>query len=211
MDSLILLIVFLPFFAAVFSYLIGRKNKDSRNFFVLATAAVTLIFSIALLAGGDGCSVSTTLLEKLTFRADSFRSLYAVVMGVMWTATSAFSLEYFSEHYRNRNRYYFFLLLTLGAAMGVFLSSDLFTAFVFFEILSFTSFTWVIHDETPGATRAANTYLGVAVIGGLVLFMGLALLYHTFGTLNIESLSQMASAIEDMSPLYAARSCSPAR
>ena len=207
MDSLILLIVFLPFASAVFSYLIGRKNKDARNFFVLAAAAVTLIFSIALLANGKGCSVSAPLVGGLTFRSDSFRALYAVVIGAMWTATSAFSLEYFSEHYRNRNRYYFFLLLTLGAAMGVFLSSDLLTAFVFFEILSFTSFTWVIHDETPKATRAAETYLAVAVIGGLVLFMGLALLYHTFGTLNIESLSMMAAALEDKRQLYAAGFC----
>ena len=207
MDLLILLIVFLPFAAAFFSYGIGRKSKESRNFFVLATATVTLIFSVALLVGGNGSSAGVNLALRLTFRADGFRSLYAVVMGAMWTATSAFSLEYFSEHYKNRNRYYFFLLLTLGAAVGVFLSSDLLTAFIFFEILSFTSFTWVIHDETPRAVRAAETYLAVAVIGGLVLFMGLALLYHTFGTLNIESLSLAAAAMEDKSPLYAAGFC----
>ena len=50
------------------------------------------------------------------------------------------------------------------------LSADLMTAFIFFEILSFTSFTWVIHEENEAAIRAAKTYLAIAVIGGLLLY-----------------------------------------
>ena len=67
----------------------------------------------------------------------------------MWLMTSLLSGDYFAHHYRNRNRYYFFFLLTQGATVGVFLSADLFTTFIFFEIMSFTSYTWVAHDETP--------------------------------------------------------------
>lgn len=85
-------------------------------------------------------------------------------------------------------RYYFFFLLTQGATVGVFLSADLFTTFVFFEIMSFTSYTWVAHDETPGAMRAAETYLAVAIIGGMVMLMGLFLLWHELGTLTISEL-----------------------
>ena len=58
---------------------------------------------------------------------------------------------------------------------------SLITAFIFFEILSFTSFTWVIHEETPDARNAGYTYLFIAVIGGLVLFMGLLLLNSAEG------------------------------
>ena len=73
------------------------------------------------------------------------------------------------------------------------LSADLMTTFVFFEILSLTSFTWVIHEETKGAIRAAYTYLFIAIIGGLILFMGLLLMQATVGTLYF---ADMRSAIE---------------
>ena len=93
----------------------------------------------------------------LGFTTDGFRAVYACVTAVMWLGTSLFSLEYFREERKGLNRYWFFVLLTLGATEGVMLSADLMTTFVFFEILSFTSFTWVIHEETPEAVRAGYT------------------------------------------------------
>ena len=67
----------------------------------------------------------------LTLTVDGFRALYALITVFMFLMTSLFSPEYFA-HYHNRNRYYFFVLMTLGATVGVFLSSDLFTPLIFF-------------------------------------------------------------------------------
>ncbi|MDE6740218.1 MAG: sodium:proton antiporter, partial [Lachnospiraceae bacterium] len=110
------------------------------------------------------------------------------VAAFMWFMSTLFSKEYLA-HYRNRNRYYLFLLLTLGATEGVFLSADFFTTFIFFEIMSFTSYVWVAHDENKEALRAAATYLAVAVIGGLVMLMGIFLLYDVTGTLFFNDLT----------------------
>ena len=57
------------------------------------------------------------------------------------------SPAYFA-HAEGCNRYYCFWLLTQGALMGVFLAADLFTLFVFFEMMSFTSYVWVVQNET---------------------------------------------------------------
>uniref|UniRef100_UPI003FF0425E proton-conducting transporter transmembrane domain-containing protein n=3 Tax=Eubacteriales TaxID=186802 RepID=UPI003FF0425E len=57
--------------------------------------------------------------------------------------------------------------------MGVFLAADLFTLFVFFEMMSFTSYVWVVQNETEEARQAGQTYLAVAVIGGMALLAGL--------------------------------------
>ena len=78
--------------------------------------------------------------------------------------------------------------------MGVFLSADLFTTFVFFEIMSFTSYVWVAQEETEQALRAAQTYLAVAVTGGMVLLMGVFLTYHVLGTGKISELAAAAAA-----------------
>lgn len=114
--------------------------------------------------------------------------------------------EYFAHH-RHVSRFYLFLLWTLGATMGVFLSADLMTTFIFFEIMSFTSYVWVAQEENEPSLRAAGTYLAVAVLGGLVMLMGIFLLYHEFGTLEIAGLAAAAGDCENKEILYAAGVC----
>jgi hydrogenase-4 component B len=138
---------------------------------------------------------------------DGFRAMYAMIAAFMWFMSTLFSKEYFA-HYRNRNRYYLFLLLTLGATEGVFLSADFYTTFIFFEIMSFTSYVWVAHDEKKESLRAAATYLAVAVIGGLVMLMGIFMLYDITGTLYFKDLVGLyANAGENAARLTVAGVC----
>ena len=118
------------------------------------------------------------------------------------------SPAYFA-HAEGCNRYYCFWLLTQGALMGVFLAADLFTLFVFFEMMSFTSYVWVVQNETEEALRAGGTYLAVAVIGGMTLLVGLLLLQDLFGTLEISQLRALAEALpaERRTQLYVAGGC----
>lgn len=127
----------------------------------------------------------------LSFQFDGFQMLYAAITTFMWLETLLFSREYMS-HSKHKGRYYFFTLLTYAATMGVFLSADLYTTFIFFEIMSFTSYVWVAQDEKPESLRAAATYLGVAVIGGMVMLMGLFLLYSIQGSLRFEDLTELS-------------------
>lgn len=201
MDLLITIMVFGPMAAAPLSYLIGRKSKPWRDRFVCLTLAAEFSLSLCLLICFDGnCRVTAPGIcgFGLTFTTDGFRCIYAVIAAFMWLVTGLLSPEYFA-HYRNRNRYYLFQLITLGATAGVFLSADLYTTFVFFEIMSLCSYVWVAQDESEGALRAGGTYLAVAVIGGMVLLMGLFLLYHETGTLVISALPN-ACAGKDLWP-----------
>ncbi len=189
---LIYLIVFLPMVGALLSYLIGRTSKQGRNIFVVAMAVLEFVFTL-LLALQTG-SVANEVIRVpgvcgmgLSFTADGFRTIYGMIAAFMWMMTSVFSTEYFA-HYRNRNRYYLFQLLTLGATQAIFLSADLYTTFIFFEIMSFASYVWVAQDEKKEALRAGATYLAVAIIGGLAMLMGLFLLYNQAGTLVISEL-----------------------
>lgn len=185
-------------FAAYFS---GKKGERA----AVATGLVCLAFSLLVCFGPD-MTVSLPLLTGLQLTVDGFRRVYIVVICLMWAMTLLLSPEYF-RHHHNLGRYYFFNLLTLGATLGVFLAADLYTAFVFFEIMSFTSFTWVIQEETPEAIRAAMTYLAVAVIGGLVALMGLFLLQQELGTTQITLLYDLARSCPHKGTLYAAGGC----
>ena len=191
-DVLIYFLVFMPMAGAFVSYLIGRKNKIRRDSFVAFLTILEFGLAITLVMKSSGMDGTLVIVPEvcgmgLIFTIDGFRVLYAAIACFMWACSSVFSAEYFA-HYRNRNRYYFFQLLTLGATVGIFLSADLYTTFIFFEIMSISSYVWVAHDETASSMRAAATYLAVAIIGGLVLLMGLFLLYTQTGTLRISEL-----------------------
>ncbi len=202
-ESMLFFLVFWPMAGAVISYVIGMVHKKGRDLAVnVVTAVEFLVVGWMLYAVFQGQEAAVSTWEGfcgmgISLQFDGFRALYGSVAGLMWLATSLFSREYFATHYRNRNRYYFFYLMTLGATMGVFLSADLYTTFIFFEIMSFTSYVWVAHDETKEALKAAETYLAVAVIGGMAMLVGLLLLYHTVGTLVIDQLYTACAAAGD--------------
>ena len=194
MKTLIYSMVFFPMAAAFLSYLLGRKTKTGRDLLVWAVVGLEFVFSLLLFgfasrAEGALVTVPGVCGFGLQFTVDGFRSIYCVIAALMWLVTGLFSPEYFA-HYRNRNRYYLFLLVTLGATEAVFLSADLYTTFVFFEIMSLCSYVWVAQDEKDGSLRAGATYLAVAVIGGMVMLMGIFLLYHQAGTLMIGELTE---------------------
>ena len=205
MELLMYLLVFLPMAAAIVSYLIGRKSKIGRDCFLRLVLLAEFALSLALLVGsgeGEMVSLSGVCGMGLHFTVDGFRRIYVVIAALMWLVSGQFSPEYLA-HYRNRNRYYLFVLVTLGATVAIFLSADLYTTFVFFELMSLCSYVWVAQDEKPDSLRSGGTYLAVAVLGGMVLLMGLFLLYHQAGTLMID---QLAEACTGKKP-YAAAIC----
>ena len=220
-------LVFFPFVAGLLSFgarrlCAGRgkaKNKDGQKnlrdgiAILSAVAEFTVMLTFAISVYGSGSMESKTLLVvpgvcgwNLSFTLDGFRMIYGCVASFMWMMAAILSREYLTHH-KNRNRYYLFLLWTLGATMGVFLSANLYTTFIFFEIMSFTSYVWVVQEENKPALRAADTYLAVAVFGGLVMLMGIFLLNRMLGTLVIEELSGAASYYENKGLLYVAGGC----
>lgn len=197
----LLFLCFFPMVGSIISYLLGRWNKKVRDFFadgvvLVEFLTIVVLFFKASTLNEEPLQFTWNLfcMRGLQLELDGFRVLYGSVAAFMWLLTTIFSREYFA-HYRNRNRYYLFMLMTLGATMGVFLSRDLYTTFIFFEVMSFTSYVWVIHEETPEAMRAGQTYLAVAVIGGMVMLMGLFLLYTATGTLDLEKLLPAVHAV----------------
>ncbi len=130
----------------------------------------------------------------MSFRVDGFRIVYAAVTIFMWICSTMLTSEYFGES-KGKTKYHIFSFLTMFATLGVFLSGDLYTTFIFFEIMSFTSYVLVVHTKKEDAVRAGSTYLAVAVIGGLVMLMGLFMLYDLTGTLRIVDLKENCTRI----------------
>ena len=189
---MLFVMVFLPIIGALLCYPLCRRSEKAGLMLVLGTTVLIFLMALALLflpeqAGHfEGfCGIG------VHFRSGNLRSIMAVLAAFMWLMTALASPEYF-EGARANARYFMFFLWTLGALLGVFLAADLLTLFLFFEMMSFTSYVWVVQNETPEAIRASETYLFIAVIGGLTMLMGLFLLQNACGTLYPEKLLEKA-------------------
>ena len=215
--SLLAILVFLPFAGGLVCWGAGRKNGALRDYLADGiTIAEFLIMVYLFIRFGLAANawqkdflnlhIAQICGFGLNFRLDGFRLIYGGIAALMWMMTTVLSREYFAHHH-NRSRFYLFLLMTLGATMGVFLSADLFTTFIFFEIMSFTSYVWVAQEENPESLKAAATYLAVAVIGGLVMLMGIFILYQQLGTVAIDEILKCAAVCPDKDALYAAGCC----
>ncbi|MBR5817005.1 MAG: sodium:proton antiporter, partial [Anaerotignum sp.] len=195
-------LVFFPFLGAVIGYVIGKSNKGARDIWAWLLSAIVFGASLMLIGKETVYEIPNFCGLGISFAADGFGVILAVLTSAIWLITTLFSKEYMADA-RNRNRYYLFVFLTLGATMGIFLSADLFTTFIFFEIMSFTSTVLVIHEEDNHTIRSAYTYMTVAIIGGLVTLMGLFMMYQMAGTLNMAELTAFMAAQEDKTAFYA--------
>jgi hydrogenase-4 component B len=172
-----------------------------------AAAAAEMALALRLLSlRGQTMELRGVCGLGLNFSGTGLQAWLCILAGFLWLASTLFSGKFLEKDEKNP-RFYLFLLLTEGAIMGVFLSADLFTTLVFFEMMSFASWPLVLHRGTPDAVKAANSYLAYAVIGGMVSLMGLFLLYTTLGTLRYDQLTAAAAAYEGSSDLIFLAGC----
>ncbi|MFH1880212.1 MAG: complex I subunit 5 family protein [Bacillota bacterium] len=198
-NAWLLVAVALPMLGALLAYALGRGNPRHALACMTAFAAAAFAVLTAILLQAIRGNTPTFTWEHfcvtgLSLAADGLSALYAWIAAGMWLVTSVFSLSYFRQKL-NVPRYAFFTLLTLSSVIGVFLSDQLLTTLVFFEVMGLASYPWVAHDETPEALRAAQTYLWIAVIGGICLLLGLLLLPPSMLTVRYSAGGNIAEGV----------------
>jgi multicomponent Na+:H+ antiporter subunit D len=167
-----------------------RISDKLRNALAVATSAIAFIFTLLLYpvvaAGG---AVQFTLFEvlpnlEISLRIDLLSFSLAALASFIWFLCTVYSLDYMaSEH--ACGRYYPVLIFTLGACLGIFFAGDLFSLFVFFELMSLIAYILVIHEETEEALKAGYKYLVMTIIGGLALFFGIIIIFELGGTVSL--------------------------
>ncbi len=123
----------------------------------------------------------------LGFRLDGL----ALAFGVLVTGIGALIVLYAGGYLasytsRERGRFYSYLMLFMAAMLGVVLSDNLITLFVFWELTSVASFLLIGFKHTdPGARRAARQALVVTGAGGLALLFGCLLIMSAAADLGL--------------------------
>ncbi len=84
------------------------------------------------------------------------------------------------------------MLLLVAASTGLALSGDLFTLYVFYELVAVATFGLIAVSATGAAYAATLRYLILSGIGSVLTLLGIALIYGQTGTLNLAHLAQLA-------------------
>lgn len=184
----LLYIIFIPFIGSFVGFIIGRKEEKWRDIFNIIITGLN--FSLITFLYKNVMSekieifIPNVMGTGLYFKLDMYRYIFVWLTALIWFLITIYSTQYLIS-YKNRNRYYLFFMLTYWSTLGVFISQNFLNLFTFFEIMSLTSYPLIIHDEDKCSHEAAETYIIMTVIGGLVLLMGLFLLYDYTQTLDI--------------------------
>jgi multicomponent Na+:H+ antiporter subunit D len=142
----------------------GRPNLRETVTFAAAGVKLLLVASLlpAVMAGGEVAFNLAPVLPgaPLAFKVDAFGLLFALVSSSLWIITSAYSIGYMrglDEH--SQTRYYCFFAVALSATIGVAFSANLFTLYLFYEMLSLATYPLVTHHQDAEARSAGRKYL----------------------------------------------------
>ena len=199
-------LVFGPMVLAFPVYFLERRSRGTAQAATLAFCIVELAAAVGLFAlPGTEWALPGFCGMGVSFAPGGFGRLMALVAAAGWLLALSTAPRMVRKGYVGRFRV--FSLLTLGGVMGVFLCGDLFTAFVFFEIMSMASSVWVGLEGGEEARGAFRSYLTIGITGGLVMLMGLFLLYAAAGTLRLGELRAACAGVENRAMLYGAGAC----
>ncbi len=174
-----LLIIILPFITVIIALLINKKRNLISMLVLLISIIITILVFTYFPVIKEGRVITSTLLEinnilKIHFRVDGAGFLFAAVSSCLWIFTIIYSFGYMKE-YRNKYRYYIFLILSLGITMGVAFAGNLLTFYTFYELLTLATYPLVIHFQTEEAMQAGKKYLIYSLSGAAVILLAIML------------------------------------
>lgn len=111
--------------------------------------------------------------NDLVLRIDSLALLFVTLSASLWLVTTIYAISYLEDS-PNRSRFFGFYSLCVSATVGIAMAGDLLTLFVFYELLTITTYPLVVHNGTPEARRAGTVYLAFTIGGGMLLLAGTA-------------------------------------
>jgi multicomponent Na+:H+ antiporter subunit A len=140
---------------------------------------------------------------SLSFHLDGLGLLFALLITGIGTLVVLYSSAYLANH-PQAGRFYASLLAFMGSMLGVALSDNIFTLFVFWELTGFTSFLLIgFEHERADARSAALQALIVTGSGGLALLAAGVLLVDLSGTTRLSMMMSDAASIQ-AAPSYPA-------
>ena len=177
-ETAILVAIILPLAGALAIALAGRVSPNLRETVTLVTAAalIWVVWGLlpTLMAGGRPAVEISQVMPGLTiaFKVEPLGMLFAALASGLWIINSVYSIGYMrGNKEQNQTRFFTCFALALSATMGVAFAGNLFTLFLFYELLTLSTYPLVAHKGDPATVRSARVYLGILLSTSIGLFL----------------------------------------
>ena len=188
--NLIPVALLLPLAGALGIALAGRLSDNLRETVTLVTAgalAVTVwMLFPEVMGGGRPAFTFGTVVPgiDIAFSVEPLGMLFAALASSLWIVNSIYSIGYMrGNNEKNQTRFYTFFAIALFAAIGIAFADNLFTLFLFYEILTLSTYPLVSHKGDRDTIRSARVYLGVLLTTSIgVLLPAIVWTYVVAGT-----------------------------
>jgi multicomponent Na+:H+ antiporter subunit D len=206
-----ILAIVVPLFAAfltpVVSILARRFGVERARDWFVAGAAILMLLIVASMA--PAVRRGEVLVYKLggwsppwgiNLAVDGLNLLVALIVASVVSLIATYSIVYM-ERDSGLEKYYTLLMLVTAGCMGVTLTGDLFNLFVFFEVMSISSYALVSFRRNWDSVEAGIKYMIIGSFGTSSILLSIALIYGLVGSLNIADLAQKIAVIKAIQPL----------
>jgi multicomponent Na+:H+ antiporter subunit D len=193
-SSAIFWALLVPLIGAAVIALAGR-NPNLRDSLMVASAVIVfgVVLSIlpSVLDGARPSAHLTEIMPGLTigFTVEPLGMVFALVASGLWIITSIYGIGYMrGAEEKNQTRFFACFSIAIFAAIGVAFAQNMLTLFIFYEVLSLSTYPLVAHKGNEEAKRGARIYLGL-LLGTSIGLMLPAMLatYALTGTLEFQS------------------------
>ena len=192
-DSSRLLLPLAITFVAPVAIMVCRNRPNNREA-VSAVAAVLAFLAVFSMVPAvlDGIIYTYTLFElvpgvKVSFCADGLAIIFALIATLLWGVATSYNIGYMrslNEH--AQTRYYCCFAVAILGAVGVALAANIFTLYLFYEIITVFTYPLVAHHQDREGFGGGRTYL-TYLMGTSKLFLlpAMVLTYVLCGTLDM--------------------------
>lgn len=187
-QTLPLWVLFSSLIPGLLIFLLPERRHRARTTLNMTAACTKLVLVAVMFHGvyvGEQYETRLPFLAgaDLLLRADSFSLLFVTLSSVLWLATTVYAVGYLEDS-PHRSRFFGFFSLCVASTMGIALAGNMLTFFLFYEMLTVSTYPLVIHRGTEEALRAGDVYLRYTIGGGATLLAGVALLYSLAGSVD---------------------------
>jgi multicomponent Na+:H+ antiporter subunit D len=199
-----LLTLALPLTGAALAALFGRRpnvRETATLISALATFAVVVSLVPHVLAGERP---SVTLFEllpglALAFELEPLGMLFALVASGLWIVTTFYSIGYMRARGEDhQTRFYACFAIAICAAVGVATAANVLTLFVFYELLTLSTYPLVTHHGDEKAKRGGRMYLGILLSTSIgLLLLAVLWTWQLTGTLDFTPGGILAGKADD--------------
>lgn len=173
-----LVAIFLPLAGALAIVFAGRVNENLREAVTLVTA-MALIWVVWGMLGqvmaGEQTGIGLGEIVPgitIAFRVEPLGMLFAALASGLWLVNSIYSIGYMrGNREKNQTRFYVYFSIAIAATMGIAFASNLFTLFLFYELLTLSTYPLVAHKGDQKSMKGARTYLGVLLATSIGLLL----------------------------------------